>query len=63
MPYCLELSKSDPQAQAVLVSLKAASSYSRSDILAKAGWATALGTDKPNSQLAQACQLKLAESF
>jgi len=26
-------------------------------------WATPLGADKPNTDLAQACQLKLAEAF
>jgi len=27
------------------------------------GWATPLGADEPNGDLAQACQLKLAEAF
>ncbi len=40
----------------------------RVDLLAqgnreKAGWATPLGAEKPNADLAQACQLKLAEAF
>jgi hypothetical protein len=63
MPYCLERSEMDPQAATILVSMKAATGSSRRTILEKAGWATPLGTEKPNLELAQACQLKLAEAF
>jgi hypothetical protein len=59
-PYCIALSKSDPNSPQVLAALKAANSYDRSDILAKAGWATPLGAKEPNSDLARACMTALA---
>jgi hypothetical protein len=62
-PYCLERSQSDPSSVQVLAELKAAASYSRRGIVEKAGWATPLGAEKPNTALAQACQLALAESL
>ena len=61
-PYCIDRSTSDPVAATVLAELKDASSFQRKTILEKSGWATALGTEAPNSALAQACQLKLAEA-
>ena len=61
-PYCVDRA-SAADASAALIELKTASAYSRKGMVEKAGWATPLGTDKPNSDLAQACQLKLAESF
>ncbi len=60
-PYCLERSESDPLSVQVLAELKAASTYNRRGIVEKAGWATPLGAEKPNTALAQACQLALAE--
>ena len=53
----------DAATATTLTELKAATTYSRKGIVEKAGWATALGTEKPNTDLAQACQLKLAEAF
>ena len=61
-PYCVEQAGA-ASAAPVMVELKAATTYSRRTIVEKAGWATPLGADKPNSDLAQACQLKLAETF
>ena len=62
MPYCIDRSANDPVAVTVLAALKEASSYQRRGILEKSGWATALGTEAPNTALAQACQLKLVEA-
>ena len=62
MPYCMDRSANDPVAATVLAELKEASTFQRRTIVEKSGWATALGTDKPNGALAQACQLKLAEA-
>ena len=62
-PYCLERSQNDPQSIQVLAELKAASTYNRRGIVEKAGWATPLGAEKPNTALAQACQLALAEAL
>lgn len=61
-PYCLDQAAM-PGAATALTELKAASAYSRKGLVEKSGWATPLGADKPNPDLAQACQLKLAESF
>lgn len=58
-PYCIAQSKSDPNSAAVLTEMKAASRYQRSGIVEKAGWATPLGTDKPNSAVAKACEIEL----
>jgi alpha/beta superfamily hydrolase len=60
-PYCVQQSQSDPKSIELLAELKAASTYGRRGIVEKAGWATPLGTEKPNTALAQACQIALAE--
>ena len=62
-PYCLQQAGADPATIDTMAALKAASTYNRRGIVEKAGWATPLGADKPNLELAQACQLKLAEAF
>ena len=62
-PYCLERSAADPNSMVLIAELKAASTYQRRGIVEKAGWATPLGMDKPNTELAQACQLALAETI
>jgi hypothetical protein len=61
-PYCLERAKADPRLAEVKAELEAATSTSRRAILAKAGWATPLGNEEPNTALAQACQLALTET-
>lgn len=61
-PYCLEMAKNDPQAATVLTELKTAKGYNGRLVIEKAGWATPMGADKPNSALATACQKALAES-
>ncbi|MDB5538556.1 MAG: hypothetical protein JWQ89_283 [Devosia sp.] len=64
MPYCVERAGgADADTVTVMTALKAATTYSRKGIVEKAGWATPLGAEKPNTELAQACQLKLAEAF
>lgn len=61
-PYCVERAGT-PEGASVLTELKGATAYSRKAIVENAGWATPLGMDKPNADLAQACQLKIAEAF
>jgi pimeloyl-ACP methyl ester carboxylesterase len=61
-PYCVAQSKSDPNSAAVLAEIKAASSYARNGIIEKAGWATPLGSEKPNSAVAKACNTELTPS-
>jgi hypothetical protein len=45
-----------------MAELAAASNFGRKGVVEKAGWATPLGMDKPNSDLAQACQLAISEA-
>lgn len=54
-PYCVANSKSDPQSVSIMEAFKKAPAYSRDTVIEKAGWATLLGSDKPNSELADAC--------
>jgi len=63
VPICIEQSKQDPQVMETLAQLKDASSYQRSDMLMKAGWATMPGSSDPNRQVASACMEKLAAQF
>ncbi len=63
VPICLEQSNQDPQVVATLAQLKDTSSYQRSDLLMKAGWATMPGSSDPNRDVARACMEKLAAQF
>lgn len=57
---CMEMSKRDPMSAQKIVELKAASSYSRADLVMKSGWATMPGTTEPNRDVASACGAKLS---
>jgi hypothetical protein len=59
VPFCVVKAQQDPD-KAVLAKFQAEqSSYSRSDLVMKAGWAT-VGTEKtPDNALARACSDKL----
>ncbi len=59
VPICIEQSKQDPQVAEKLTQLKAASTYRRSDMLMKVGWATMPGSSDPNRSVARACMEKL----
>ena len=63
VPICLDQSQQDPQVAATLAQLKETSSYQRSDMLMKAGWATMPGSSDPNRTVASACMEKLAAQF
>ncbi|HMB74974.1 MAG TPA: hypothetical protein VKN76_01150 [Kiloniellaceae bacterium] len=63
VPICIEKSQRDPKTAETLAALKEASSYKRSDILMKAGWATMPGSSDPDRQLARACMDKLSAEF
>ncbi|MGV8830491.1 MAG: hypothetical protein ACOH2N_00825 [Devosia sp.] len=54
-PYCVAQSKTDANRVTVMADLADASTYSRRGIVEKAGWATPLGADSPNRDLAEAC--------
>ena len=59
-PYCLAKSKADPEAAEVFAELEKALSYNRRSIVEEAGWATPLGAERPNRDLADACEKALA---
>jgi hypothetical protein len=61
-PYCLEQAKADPRSVELLAELAAAKGFSRRGIVEKAGWATPLGSEKPDTALALACEQALAAS-
>ena len=63
VPICLEQSKRDPQMAETLAALKGASSYQRSDLLMKTGWATMPGSEDPDRFVARACMDRLAAEF
>ncbi len=63
VPICMDQSKQDPQVVETLAQLKDTSSYQRSDMLIKAGWATMPGSSDPNRSVARACMEKLAVEF
>jgi hypothetical protein len=59
VPFCVVKAQQDPD-KAVLVKLRAEdSSYTRDDMVTKAGWATLGGDTSPDSALANACSEKL----
>lgn len=59
-PYCVAKSQSDPKATNVLAEIKEASNYKRRGIVEKAGWATPLGSEKPDRALAESCLIALS---
>jgi pimeloyl-ACP methyl ester carboxylesterase len=59
VPICLEQSKKDPQLADRVAILKAASSWSRGDLVLKNGWATMPGTTAGDGWVAGACAEKL----
>jgi len=63
VPICIQQSSQDPQLVATLAKLKDASSYQRSDMLMKAGWATMPGASDPDRKVASACMKVLAAQF
>jgi hypothetical protein len=61
VPFCVAKAQHDPD-NAVFAKFKAEeSSYARSDLVVKAGWATVGGSTSPDAALARACSEKLHE--
>lgn len=56
---CVDQSKRDPQLAERVAAIKAASSWNRSDLVMKNGWATMPGTTVANSQVARDCADKV----
>ena len=63
VPICMEQSSQDPQVVDTLAQLKDTSSYLRSNMLMKVGWATMPGSSDPNHDVARVCLDKLAAQF
>ncbi len=63
VPICMEQSSQDPQVVETLAQLKDTSSYQRSNMLMKVGWATMPGSSDPNRDVARVCMEKLAAQF
>lgn len=61
-PYCLERSRSDAMSATVLTELESAHGLDRRDVIERAGWATPLGTEKPISDVAIACEIAIAKN-
>jgi hypothetical protein len=61
-PYCVARS-TEPSAAKVMAELKVAFIRNRPGIIENAGWATPIGQEEPNSQLANACALAIAASW
>jgi hypothetical protein len=60
-PYCIQNSQDDPKLVAVMAELEEASSYQRRGVIEDAGWATPLGAENPDRELAEACLSALTE--
>ena len=63
VPICIQQSRQDPQVVETLSQLREASSYQRSDMLMKAGWATMPGSSEPNRNVAKECIKVLSAQF
>jgi hypothetical protein len=61
-PYCVAAAQADPNYATLFEEMKAGTSYQRTQIVTKAGWATPLGATGPHPTLANACQQKLTET-
>ena len=59
VPFCITKAQQDPD-RAMLVKFRAEqSSYTRNDLVGKAGWATLGGKTSPDDRVARACSDKL----
>lgn len=58
-PICVEKFQHQANATAKLAEFNKSSSWDRSSIIEKGGWATVPGSDTPNSAVARACAERL----
>ena len=63
VPICVEQSSQDPKVVDTLARLKDTSSYQRSEMLMRTGWATMPGSSDPDRDVARACMGALAAQF
>jgi hypothetical protein len=59
VPFCVVKAQQDPDLATLAKFQAEQSSYSRSDLVLKAGWATIGGKTSPDNALARACSDKL----
>jgi hypothetical protein len=59
VPFCVLKAQHDPDLAVLTKFQTEQSSYSRGDIVSKAGWATVGGAQSPDNALARACSDKL----
>ncbi len=59
VPFCVAKAQQDPDHATLAKFQTEASSYSRSDLVMQAGWATVGGKTLPDNGLARACSEKL----
>jgi hypothetical protein len=59
VPFCVAKAEQDPDGSKLVKFRAETSSWSGSQIVKDAGWATPLGTSSPDSALASACSDKL----
>jgi hypothetical protein len=61
-PVCVSRFEAQADATTKLADLKRVSSWDQSSLIEKGGWATAPGSDTPNSEVARACAEKLGKA-
>lgn len=61
-PYCVLKAQTDPNRIAVMKELDDAASYQKQAVIRDAGWATPLGADTPNNELAKVCFAALTDA-
>jgi hypothetical protein len=62
VPFCVAKAQQDPDKAIFTKLLAETSSYSRSDMVMKAGWATVGSEQSPDNALAHACSEKLTSA-
>jgi len=62
IPICVERFMQQPDAKKKLTELQATSGWQQSEFVEKGGWATAPGSNTPNSAVARACAEQLTKT-
>jgi hypothetical protein len=62
VPICVEKFMGQADAAAKLAEFQRSASWQQSQLIEKGGWATATGSNSPNSAVARACAQQLASS-
>jgi hypothetical protein len=62
VPICVERFMGQAEAAAKLAEFQRSASWQQSQVIEKGGWATATGSNTPNSAVARVCAQQLANS-